>query len=84
VITRKLVIAGVSALVLSPGVAWACTGNGHRGPYGPTGATGVTGVTGSTGWTASAGTSGVASASLRSAGLRKAHHAHARKSAGRG
>ena len=76
--TRKL----ISALALSPGVAWACTGsNGHPGPFGPTGATGVTGATGMTG---STGTSGVTSATHRSAHFRKAHHAHARKSAGRG
>ena len=76
--TRRLVIAGISALALSPGVAWACTGNGHPGPNGPTGATGATGTTGLT------GASGVTSASLRSAGLRRAHHSHARKPTGRG
>src|SRR5580704_13929267 len=81
VITRKLVLAGVSALALTPGVAWACTDNGHLGPDGPPGATGVTGATGTTG---STGTSGVTSAPLRSAHFRKAHSAHARKSAARG
>lgn len=73
-ITRKLVIAGISALALSPGVAWACTGSAHPGPHGSTGATGATGATGST------GTSAITNASLRSAGSRRAHHAHERKS----
>ena len=80
-ITRKLIIAGVSAMALTPGVAWACSGSGHPGP-GPS--TGATGVTGSTGWGGATGASGVTSATHRSAGFHRAHRAHARKSAGRG
>lgn len=80
-INRRLIIAGVSAMALSPGVAWACNGSGHPGPYGSTGATGATAVAGSTG---STGTSGVTSASARQTAIRRAHHhAHARKSATR-
>jgi hypothetical protein len=81
VIPRKLVIVGISAMALTPGVAWACSGIGHPGPGGPIGATGVTG---STGWSGPTGTSGVTSASLRSAGLHRALRAHLRKPAGRG
>ena len=84
VITRKLIITAVSAVALTPGVAWACSGSGHPGPGGPIGATGATGVTGSTGWTGPTGTSGVTSATQRSAGFHRAHRAHVRKSAGRG
>jgi len=77
VITRKLVAAGISALALTPGVAWACNGTGH-GPGGPQGATGATGSTGST---AATGGSGVTNASVRQAKLRRVHHAHAHKAA---
>jgi hypothetical protein len=81
VIIRKLIIAGVSAMALTPGVAWACNGSGHPGPEPSSGATGATGSTGSSGAT---GTSGVTSAGLRSEGFHRAHRAHGRKSAGRG
>jgi hypothetical protein len=80
VITRKLVVAGISALALTPGVAWACNGTGN-GAGGPRGATGATGSTGST---AATGTSGVTNASLRQSKLRHVHHAHAHRAARRG
>jgi hypothetical protein len=80
VITRKLVVAGISALSLTPGVAWACNGAGN-GAAGPPGARGVTGATGPT---AATGTSGVTNASVRQSKLRHGHHAHAHRSARRG
>jgi hypothetical protein len=80
VITRKLVVAGISALALTPGVAWACNGMGG----GPPGSPGAVGATGATGATAATGTSGVTNASVRQSKLRHAHHAHAHRSTRRG
>jgi hypothetical protein len=74
VIKRKLIVAGVSAFVLTPGVAWAC-GAGHGGTAGSQGPWGATGASGATGATY---------APARQARFRPAHHAHARNSAGRG
>ena len=78
---RRLIVAGVTAFALTPGVALACTGGGHGGPPGARGATGATGVWGATGAT---GASGTTSASVRQAHFRGAHHPRTRTSAGRG
>ena len=76
-ITRKLVVAGISAMALTPGVAWACTGAGHPGAHGPAGSTGTTGATAAAGWTGS-----ITGSSLRQTHLRHAHHAPRRKPSG--
>ena len=76
-ITRKLVIAGIGAMALSPGVAWACTGGAHGGAPGPFGATGATGATGAGGWHGT-----ITGSSVRQGHLHRVHHAHPRKAAG--
>jgi len=77
VIARKLSVAGIGALSLTPGVAWACNGTGN----GPGGSMGATGATGST---AATGSSGVKNASVRRFKLRHMRHAHAHTAARRG
>jgi hypothetical protein len=46
--SRKLVVAGIAAFALTPGVAMACMGSGSGGGAVSSGATGTTGVTSST------------------------------------
>ena len=77
VINRTLIVAGISAVALAPGVAWACPGDGHGGGTGATGSTGTTGASGST------GTTGVTGALVRPAHFRHAHRVRARGSARR-
>ena len=65
---RKLVVAGITAFALTPGVALACMGSGNGGASGSHRSIGATGMTGATGATGSTGSRGAAYASYGSNG----------------